>query len=171
MFPGRAHARCMPFRGSSFVGFCERYFFRNMRNRGIAMIRPGFERRKCLGSKSPRNDNKCRHTVEFLENIFKSSPYLKTVCGWISRSKNETGHSGATNVPRLARLRVPTNDLNSSWPQCCCMDSECPVSTVSCFFKEFAYWRYSMCRNMLNVQGFAYKQPSCCMSRIFRNRL
>jgi hypothetical protein len=42
-----------------------------MRNRGIEMIRAGFELRKCRGSKWSRNDSKRRHAVEFLENIFK----------------------------------------------------------------------------------------------------
>jgi hypothetical protein len=37
-----------------------------------------------------------------------------------------------------SRAAVHQNDTGSSWPQCCFMDSECPVSTVSCFFKEFA---------------------------------
>ena len=79
---GRAHTRCRPFRGSSFVDclglldFSMLNFLRSLLRRGIEMIRADFELRKRRGRKEQRKEYKPCQMAEFTVHIINLTPGL-----------------------------------------------------------------------------------------------
>lgn len=105
-FSLRAHTSCRPCCGGSSLVRCFRvmYFFRNMRRRGIEMIRADFELCKYWGGKQQRNESKRCHTSKIFEHsITLSLSRSDWWFGYVDR-KNERGmHSESDSILRTGR--------------------------------------------------------------------